>query len=83
MYRVYLRQFDGQLIQEAEPLETQAAARDAFAALVNQTGYDGFELAAVLTENNRPIAVHRFDRHPGEAAFWRHRLDELPFTPLH
>lgn len=83
MYRVYLRQLDGKVIGEVTHPPTPAAAMEAFAALINQAKYDGFKLAAVLTENNRPIAVHRFDRQSGEAEFWRDRLHELPFAPLH
>jgi hypothetical protein len=50
---------------------------------VGEAGYDGFKLAAVLVENNRPIAVHRFDRQAGDDGFWRDRLHEIPFSPRH
>ncbi len=83
MYRVFLRHLDGQIVGETSHPSTASAARQAFADLVNQTKYDGFELAAVLTEHQRVIAVHRFDRIAGDAQFWRNRLDQLAFSPLH
>jgi hypothetical protein len=83
MYRIYLRQTDGKVVGSVTHASTPAAAREAFSALVRETGYDGFQLAAVLIENNRPLAVHRFDRRPGEDGFWRDRLHEIPFSSLH
>jgi len=78
IYRVYLRDFQGRV-----PLETKTntplamAAREAFAALVNRIDLDGQKWAAVLSHNNRQMAFHRFDRHPGEADYWRDRLNDI------
>jgi hypothetical protein len=83
MYHVYLRKYDGRIIGEVSHPSTAAAAQQAFAALVNRTDYDGFEVAAVLTENKRPIAIHRFDQKDGDPQFWRDRSHQIPFSPLH
>jgi hypothetical protein len=83
MYHVYLRGPDGKIIGQVSHPSTPAAAQEAFSALVNQTAYDGFHVAAVLTENNRPIAIHRFDQQDGGPQFWRNRLHQIPFASLH
>lgn len=83
MYRVYLRSADGATMGVVTHARTREDAAQAFAALVNDTAYDGFELAAVLVEDKRPIAVHRFDQPNGSAHDWRGRLRQLPFSPLH
>lgn len=78
IYRVYLRDFKGRV-----PLDTKTntpgatAAAQAFAALVNRTDLDGQKWAAVLSYNNGQLAFHRFDRYPGQADYWRDRLDEI------
>lgn len=64
------------------PKTRDSAERD-FAALVNRTEYDGFEIAAVLTEDKRPVAIHRFDAKPGSGQFWRDRLHQIPFSLFH
>ncbi|MEY2335114.1 hypothetical protein AAE485_15070 (plasmid) [Acidithiobacillus ferriphilus] len=77
-YRAYLRTFNGQV--SGKTITADAAAADkAFTALVNRTGLDGQKLAAALTYNNRQIAFHRFDRQPGDADYWRDKLDEIPW----
>lgn len=83
MYLVYLRQANGMIVGGVEHAATREQAEHCFARLVNETAYDGFDLLAVLVENRRPIAIHRFNQPPGTAQSWRERLDELPFTPLH
>ena len=83
MYRVYLRDLSGQIVGVASHPRTPAQARQAFAALVGQTRYDGLALAAVLLEQNRVLAVHRFDRTDGDQQYWRGRLDQLGFTTVH
>lgn len=84
MYRVYLRDHTGRV-----PLDTKTntrspdAALTAFAGLVNRTDLDGQKLAAVLSYNNRQLAFHRFDRHPGDADYWRDKLDEIEMPQNH
>lgn len=75
-YRAYIRTFDGQ-ISEKTITKNQDAAAEAFTALVGRTDLDGQKLAAALTYNNGQLAFHRFDRHPGDADYWRDKLDEI------
>lgn len=77
-YRAYLRTHDGQISEKTITTDA-AAAREAFAALVYRTDLDGQKLAAALTYNNRQIAFHRFDREPGDADYWRDKMDEIPW----
>ena len=76
MYRAYLRTFDGKIVEKTNT-HSQDVAREAFAALVERSDLDGQKLAAALTYANRQLAFHRFDRHPGDADYWRGRLDEV------
>lgn len=75
-YRAYLRTFDGR-VSEKTITADHTAAGDAFATLVNRTDLDGQKMAAALTYNNRQVAFHRFDRKPGDADYWRDKLDEI------
>ncbi|WP_297500534.1 hypothetical protein [Ferrovum sp.] len=75
-YRAYLRGFDGQIIEKTIAADA-SAAMDAFSSLVNRTELDGQKLLAALTYRNRQIAYHRFDRQPGDADYWRDRLNEI------
>lgn len=78
IYRVYLRDFQGRVTAETKTVTHAAtAAAEAFSALVNRTDLDGQKLAAVLSYNNGQLAFHRFDRFPGQADYWRDRLDEI------
>lgn len=77
-YRAYLRDFDGQILEKTITADSSAAI-DAFSALVDRTDLDGQKLVAALTYGNRQIAYHRFDRQPGDANYWRDRLDEIPW----
>ncbi len=79
-YRAYLRDFDGQILEKTIAANS-LAAMDVFSALVNRTELDGQKLLAALTCGNRQIAYHRFDRQPGDANYWRDRLDEIPWPP--
>ena len=81
MYRAYLRTFDGAVSEKTNTRDPGAAAV-AFAELVSRTELDGRKVAAVLTYQSRQVAFHRFDRHPGDADYWRDRLDEIPW-PQH
>src|SRR5574343_1870465 len=83
MYRVYLRTFDQRVLPESKTNTTNpAAAREAFAELVERTELDGQKLAAVLSYDNRQLAFHRFDREPGRADYWRDRLDEIEWPGI-
>ena len=78
MYRVYLRTFDQRVLPESKTNTTNPdAAAAAFAELVNRAELDGQRLAATITHDNRQLAFHRFDRRPGDADYWRGRLDEI------
>lgn len=78
IYRVYLRDFNGNVPDYTKTQTVNsAAATEAFAALVNRGDLDGQKLAAVLSYNNVQVAFHRFDRLPGQADYWRDRLDEI------
>ncbi|MEB8474251.1 hypothetical protein [Acidithiobacillus ferriphilus] len=77
-YRAYLRTFDGQVSDKTITADT-TTANEAYTALVNRTDLDGQKLAAALTYNNRQVAFHRFDRRPGDADYWRDKLDEIPW----
>lgn len=82
MYRVYLRTFDQKVLATSKTnTNSQAAAADAFAELVRQTGLDGEAMAAVLTHNGKQLAYHRFDKKPGNADYWRDRVDQIPWPP--
>jgi hypothetical protein len=77
-YRIYLRNFQQQVIDGSKTVTSDAnAASAAFATLVNRTDLDGQKLAAAMTHNNRQLAFHRFDRQPGDADYWRDKLDEI------
>lgn len=78
VYRAYLRTFDGQ-VSHKTLTHDPSAADAAFRALVMRTDLDGQKLAAALTGENRQIAYHRFDRAPGDADYWRDRLDAIPW----
>lgn len=75
-YRAYLRTFDGEVSEKTLTADPMAALA-AFAALVNRTDLDGKKLAAALTHQNRQVAFHRFDRAPGDADYWRDKLDDI------
>lgn len=79
-YRVYLRTFDGAVSEKTVTSESSAAMA-AFAGLVNRREVDGQKMAAALTYNNRQLAFHRFDRHPGQADYWRDKLDSIEWPP--
>jgi hypothetical protein len=83
MFRVYLRTYDQQVMEKTNT-NSQKAALEAFAELVGRTELDGQKLAAVLSYDRRQLAFHRFDRGPGDADYWRDRLDEidLPKGPV-
>lgn len=81
-YRAYLRTFDGNVPADTKTVTPDAsAALNAFAALVNRTDLDGRKLAAVLSRDNRQAAFHRFDRSPGDADYWRDKLDQIEIEP--
>lgn len=80
-YRAYLRTFDGQ-VSEKTITKDQAAAAEAFAALVDRTDLDGQKMAAALTYNNGQLAFHRFDRSPGDSDYWRDKLNEIQWPSV-
>lgn len=84
MYRVYLRTFGGNVPPETKTItpDPQAAAA-AFTALVQRSDLDGQKLAAALTQDNRQLAFHRFDRAPGDSDYWRDKLSALPVRSEH
>jgi hypothetical protein len=75
-YRVYLRDFDGQILEKTITTDA-SAAMGSFASMVNRTELDGQKLLAALTYKNRQLAYHRFDQRPGDADYWRGRLGEI------
>ena len=78
VFRAYLRTFDGKVSPETKTITADRdAAEAAFADLVNRAVLDGQKLAAVLSYNNAQLAFHRFDRNPGDADYWRDKLDEI------
>lgn len=82
IYRAYLRTFDGKVPPETKTITAdRTAAESAFADLVNREELDGQKLAAVLSYNNSQLAFHRFDRKPGDADYWRDKMDEIPWPP--
>ena len=81
MYRAYIRTFQGAIVDKTITPSAEVAAK-AFAVMVNNTELDGQKFAAALTYQSRQVAFHRFDRHPGDADYWRDRLDEIPW-PQH
>jgi hypothetical protein len=83
VYYVYLRSADGKIVGDVRHLGTRDEAADAFASIVNCTDYDGFDLIAILKENNRPVAIHRFAQSSDHIQSWRGRLHALPFTTQH
>lgn len=78
VFRAYLRTFDGKVSPETKTITADRdAAEAAFADLVSRAVLDGQKLAAVLSYNNGQLAFHRFDRNPGDAHYWRDKLDEI------
>ncbi|WP_375592120.1 hypothetical protein [Chitiniphilus eburneus] len=77
-YRIYLRDFQQHVLADSKTHTTNpAAAAEAFADLVNRQELDGQTLAAVLSFKNKQLAFHRFDRHPGDADYWRDKLGAI------
>ena len=82
MYRIYLRTFDQKVLAESKTnTNSQEAAAEAFAELVRQTALDGEPMAVVLSHNGKQLAYHRFDKKPGNADYWRDRMDQIPWPP--
>lgn len=75
-YRAYIRTFDGQVSEKTITTDREAA-ESAFVALVSRSDLDGKKLAAALTCNNGQLAFHRFDRNPGDADYWRDKVDQI------
>lgn len=75
-FRAYLRTHEGS-VSEKTLTNDPAAAVAAFEALVNRADLDGKPIAAALTGDQKQIAYHRFDRKPGDADYWRGRIDEI------
>jgi hypothetical protein len=78
VFRTFLRSFDGYVLSETNNVTAdRVAAEAAFAELVNRVCLDGQNWAAVLSYNNTHIALHRFDRQPGDADYWRDKLADI------
>lgn len=78
VFRAYLRTFDGKVDAATKTITADRdAAEAAFSDLVNRTDLDSQKFAAVLSYNNAQLAFHRFDRTPGDADYWRDKLDEI------
>lgn len=78
VFRTFLRTFDGYVLSETDTATAdRATAEAAFTELVNRAYLDGQKWAAVLSYNDSHIAFHRFDRHPGDADYWRDRLADI------
>jgi len=78
VFRAYLRTFDGKVDAATKTITAdREAAESAFSDLVNRASLDGQKFAAVLSYNNGQLAFHRFDRNPGDADYWRDKLDEI------
>ena len=81
VYRAYLRTFAGE-VSEKTITNDKEIAEEAFRSLVDRVEHDGQKFAAALTCNNRQVAFHRFDRGPGDADYWRDRVDEIEWPML-
>lgn len=82
MYRTYLRSTD-QSVSDKTSTGDRDAALAAFAALTERADLDGSKMLAVLNQDGKPLAHHRFDRAPGDPDYWRGRLHELgPKAPV-
>lgn len=79
-YQVILRTFNGTL-QENYRCTSQQAAKQAFEKLVNDASHDGQKLVASVSYKNTLIASHRYDRQPGDAQYWRDKLNEVEWPP--
>jgi len=75
-YRIYLRDAQ-QRVTDKTATESRAAARAAFGELVDRSDLDGQKLLAVLNCDGKKIAHHNFQAQPGDADYWRGRLDRL------
>lgn len=82
MSRTYLPPSQTLIPESMTYSETQQAAAEAFAALINRTQLNGQKFAAVLTYNHSHLAYHRFDRPVGHQNNWRGRLNEIDW-PTH
>lgn len=80
-FRAYLRTHSG-AVSEKTLTNDPAAALGAFSSLVNRTDLDGQPMAAALTGDQKQIAYHRFDRQPGDADYWRGRIDTIEIPGL-
>jgi hypothetical protein len=84
VFRAYLRTFDGKVDATSKTITADRVAADAaFSDLVNKSELDGQKFAAVLSYNNAHLAFHRFDRNPGDADYWRDKLDEIQWPGGH
>lgn len=77
-FSIYLRTFGGR-VSEKTVTADQASAEAAFKSLVGRADLDGQKLAVALMLQMRQIALHRFDRSPGDADYWRDKLQEIPW----
>ncbi len=80
-YRIYIRDAH-QRVTDKTVTESKAAALAAFGELVDRADLDGQKLLAVLNQDGRKIAHHNFTSQPGEADYWRGRLDEIDWTAV-
>ncbi|HBV2717472.1 TPA: hypothetical protein MDT29_000878 [Klebsiella pneumoniae] len=80
MYRIYIRNFDQQVLVMHRTTSPEEA-KNRFEELVSSTEYDGQKVGVALTKDGKQIAFHRFDKAPGHPNYWRDRIDELKVSP--
>lgn len=54
-------------------------ANEAYTALVNRTDLDGQKTRSSLDVQQPAGRLSSFDRRPGDADYWRDKLDEIPW----
>jgi hypothetical protein len=74
-FRIYLRGPD-QSVSSKTVTGDPVAALTAFRTLTDRTDLDGTAMLAVLNENGRPVAHHRFDG-LDPAKWWRGRTIDI------
>jgi len=76
-YYVFIRDFNGHIIEWPVITDNPAEARHVFCETVQREDLDGKRLAAVLAADNLFVALHIFSRKPGDKNYWKDRINEI------
>lgn len=79
---IYVRQFDGLILQETRTLTPDPdEALKAFHELLDRSDFDGQRLIAVLRYKNEKLALHQFNQNPGDEYYFKDKVSEIEWPP--